>query len=158
MVNTSKTILVLNGVPHRIAPLIALAGAAPHLDVPIKDIHSFEGDKVDPAHKVSLENLDDKFTDDSVVLFKQGTGFTVLLGKELVLDAAAKGKAVVHAKLISTVGLKKTRVSETPVPVCERQDDRPYRAPRDDRSGAPNGGYRRNELQAYSSERPFRPR
>lgn len=175
MDDTRKTLLILNGVPHHLDQILRALAAAPTVEVDPATINPAEGPNTNPEHVVSLSPATLDYDDKQVVFFRQHGGFTVLLGKGKVKHYREGGAKIIKGKLLSTPVMKKTRVPEPePAPRFAPRAEPYYQDDRVDvrngprfrdnssyasNSQVPQGGYRRDEVVAFSGgQRPDGPR
>jgi len=122
MEDHTKTLLLLNSVPHFLDAVLRSIHAAPTIEIDLATVNVSEGPKVNPEHVVVLRHaVSTKVFDYSalhqgqVVVFKQHGGFTVLLGKDVIAKSREAGVTKIKGKLLSTPVLKKCRVPQEPV-------------------------------------------
>ena len=117
MDDANQPVLLLNRVPHELSMLLAQVKMAPQITVESKDIHPL------PAFGGPAESLVEHRPETpevlagEIVLFKQNSGYTVLLGRSKVDALMAHHSGVkfgIQARLISTPALKKCRVQVQP--------------------------------------------
>lgn len=113
-----RNLLLLNGSKYFLDDIIRLFKKAnPPIDLDIALIN----DEKNPAHVVTYDPPRDGVQDDVVIVLKQGSKFTVLVGKELLTAGIVAGGTKVKngrtvlpgVRLVSTVMLKQVRVPET---------------------------------------------
>lgn len=122
MDETSKALLLLNGVPHRLSAVLANARQAPVVSIAVTEINPLPHCGGPADSLVEHRPATPEATEREIVFFKQQGGYTVLLGRKKfdemltkpVTEAQAKAKAqtsmVIQGRLLSTPMLKKCRL------------------------------------------------
>ena len=127
MEDHSKTLLLLNSVSHHLDAVLRSIHGAPTIEIDLDTVNVSEGPNARAQHVVNMRPDQPGLHQGQVVVFKQDGGFTILLGKDVVAAARAKGSTKINGKLLSTMALKKCRV-----PVSTEPQIRPepyYRDP-----------------------------
>ncbi len=153
MEDQSKTLLLLNSVPHHLDAVLRSIHGAPTIEIDLATVNVSEGPDVSPQHVVLIRPDQPSLHQGQVVVFKQDGGFTVLLGKEKVASYRKEGISKIKGRLLSTMALKKCRVPETPEPQIRPEPY--YRDP----AGVTNRPrlYGRNEQSQQHQPREYQP-
>lgn len=156
MNDQSPALLLLNGVPHRLSMVLAQAKIAPQVTIKIADLHALPHCGGPAESLIEHQPETPEATERELVFYKQGTGYTLLLGRKKFEAAADKHGSELKGRLISTPSLKKCRVEnkfEEPAPIQTRPawEDRP-------RPGYQDRGYQGNRMNFDADIRaPRRP-
>jgi hypothetical protein len=150
-----NTLLILDSVNYDLSMLVKIVGAAPTVEIELAKLNS-RTDRPGPLAELHDVRIKPTWLGEKelpVAVYKQGNGFTILMGLErlsMLMQADKKGTAptTVKAKLVSSPALKKARIVETPVETRPSESRPAYRG--DSGYGIPLGGYRSGESTSSS--------